>query len=332
MKSLKNNERSLVPESIKSIFWSLLLLSIYMGVQSIINNMDLGMDMLQIHPDYSEPSTWVKSLLLKQVNIQVRALFPVLISMAIFIILYKFVLRQKISLSCGFVKTNVKSVLIGIFLAGSMILFYSLICNNYLWEELLHKKGIINLFEMMKDSGIATVMRNTILGNIIMMLPMVTFIPFFEEILFRGLIYNKLGQVFKYPFVICLQAILYGIVYVRIHSFFETFIIGLILGYIYMLAKSIWIPILLHMFFNISMPLIQESENLSKFLSSPKLFNSTEVIDTYVYNSLNGNHAMISNMPLVLNIIFGAVLLLIISTLLFLLWKSNKVVENDSAS
>ena len=85
---------------------------------------------------------------------------------------------------------------------------------------------------------------------------------------------------------------------------------------------------MIHTILNITNMAIKEVDKLSIFLG-PSTFSTTEVIDTFVYNSLIGApYADTKGMPLVLNVILGAILALVIVFLIIWLWKSNRRHEN----
>ncbi|WDV46964.1 CPBP family intramembrane metalloprotease [Clostridiaceae bacterium M8S5] len=71
-------------------------------------------------------------------------------------------------------------------------------------------------------------------------------IPIFEEILFRGIVFNKLKQLFNIEIVIILQAFLFGLYHGEIVQIIFTIFLGLTLGLTYYYTESIYIPILIH--------------------------------------------------------------------------------------
>lgn len=75
-------------------------------------------------------------------------------------------------------------------------------------------------------------------------------VPIFEEILFRGLIFNKLKNDLNLYFAIFAQALVFGFVHGNTLQIFYTFFGGIILVFSYIWIKSIWAPILIHIFWN----------------------------------------------------------------------------------
>lgn len=126
-----------------------------------------------------------------------------------------------------------------------------------------------------------------------------------------------------------LQAILFGFLQGNVLGAVYAFIIGLLLGIIYMITKSIWVPILVHAILNITIMAIIKFDELS-ILVEPSTFNTTEVIDTFIYNSLIGGAPgeCTKGMPIVINAAFGSIMSLVTVLLIIWLWKSNSRHKN----
>ncbi|MCY6370870.1 CPBP family intramembrane glutamic endopeptidase [Clostridium ganghwense] len=78
------------------------------------------------------------------------------------------------------------------------------------------------------------------------------FVPIFEEVLFRGIIYNKLRENIDLVSAIIVQASIFGIFHGNAFQTVYTGILGIILAIIYTWSDSIWAAILTHGVFNIS--------------------------------------------------------------------------------
>ena len=75
--------------------------------------------------------------------------------------------------------------------------------------------------------------------------------PLFEEILFRGIVYNFLEKIYKSGlFPAILSGVLFGIWHGQAVQSIYTTIMGIILGYTYMKTKNLFYPVLLHMLNN----------------------------------------------------------------------------------
>ena len=68
-----------------------------------------------------------------------------------------------------------------------------------------------------------------------------------EELIFRGLFQRLITQIVKNPHLaILITAILFSAFHFQFFSFLPRFVLGLILGYLMYLGRSIWFPIIAH--------------------------------------------------------------------------------------
>ena len=313
---------------IKSIVWSILVVITYMSLQLIATRV-LGKEIFYFEPDYSDPKTWGGSIFVKQINTNFIKVIPIVISMLIYYILYKLILKEKVTTNYGFSKAGAKNIFLGILIGFFTSLLCSLMLTNQVWNELIYRKGFINLLNLFKNHDILVITRNTLLVNLISIITMVVVIPFFEEILLRGLVLNKLRTEMPVWIAIVLQAILFGVLQGNVLGAVYAFIIGLLLGIIYMITKSIWVPILVHAILNITIMAIIKFDELS-ILLEPSTFNTTEVIDTFIYNSLIGGAPGegTKGMPIGINAAFGSIMSIVTVLLIIWLWKSNSRHKN----
>ena len=77
-----------------------------------------------------------------------------------------------------------------------------------------------------------------------------------EEIMFRGIILTNLAPYGKGMAVVA-SGLLFGLMHMNPSQFFYTTVLGIILGYIYLKTRSIWICIIIH-FVNNSLGVIQQ--------------------------------------------------------------------------
>lgn len=91
-------------------------------------------------------------------------------------------------------------------------------------------------------------MGNLIFGDnfILSLLTIGILIPIFEEILFRGLIFNELRRTIDLRLAIIIQALIFGIAHMNLLQGTVTFFIGIIMGLVYVWGKSLWAPIIIH--------------------------------------------------------------------------------------
>ncbi len=74
--------------------------------------------------------------------------------------------------------------------------------------------------------------------------------PIHEEFLCRGVLLHYTKKVGPFFVANILQALLFGLLHMNLVQGSYAFIVGLMLGYIYREAKTLWIPIIFHMAFN----------------------------------------------------------------------------------
>lgn len=92
-------------------------------------------------------------------------------------------------------------------------------------------------------------------------------VPIFEEILLRGLVFNELRKNLNLTLAIILQGIIFGIYHMNMLQGIYASILGVFLGLAYVWTKSIYAPIVIHMFFNSSSLLLSKLQpNVSIFL------------------------------------------------------------------
>lgn len=104
-------------------------------------------------------------------------------------------------------------------------------------------------------------------NSILNIICIVVLIPIYEEILFRGVIFNHLKENYKIGIAIILQALLFAIAHGNIVQGIYAFIIGIALVLMYMYFNSIYSNIILHMSFNLFGVLIIESSlSQNKFM------------------------------------------------------------------
>ncbi|WP_142414115.1 CPBP family intramembrane glutamic endopeptidase [Hathewaya massiliensis] len=87
--------------------------------------------------------------------------------------------------------------------------------------------------------------------SILAMGAIIIFIPMFEELLFRGLVFYELKKSNKIIVAILLQAIIFGVVHGNPLQAIYASILGIILGLIYYWTCSLWASILCHVVYNL---------------------------------------------------------------------------------
>ena len=80
--------------------------------------------------------------------------------------------------------------------------------------------------------------------------------PILEELIFRGIVYNKLKTFNKNMTAIILTSLIFGVFHNNIINGIYAFGVSFILIYLYEKYKTLKAPILMHIFLNITIPLV----------------------------------------------------------------------------
>lgn len=75
--------------------------------------------------------------------------------------------------------------------------------------------------------------------------------PIAEELLFRGIIQGEFRRAFPEAVAIFFQAVLFGLFHMNLVQSVYAFFPGVLFGLAYAVSRSIFVPILMHIFFNI---------------------------------------------------------------------------------
>lgn len=91
--------------------------------------------------------------------------------------------------------------------------------------------------------------------------------PILEEILFRGLIFESCRERFGSGLALLLSALLFGAIHIIPVQMINAFVVGLILGYVYLRTRSLLAVIILHAFNNgiayVTMAFFGDSANVT---------------------------------------------------------------------
>lgn len=98
-------------------------------------------------------------------------------------------------------------------------------------------------------------------------------VPFFEEVLFRGLIYREFKKFMPFVPALIIQGLIFGAAHGNMLQFIYAFLLGLILGFVYHWFKSLWAPIIVHCSFNLLGSLV-----LPNFLYTNKILTFVYII------------------------------------------------------
>lgn len=107
---------------------------------------------------------------------------------------------------------------------------------------------LINVFPSYNEASAAI---DSNMGSVLGVISVVLVIPIFEEVLFRGLIYNELKTHLNIVVAIILQSLIFAIAHGNMLQGIYAFIMGAVVAIIYDKTRSIFAPILFHVMYNL---------------------------------------------------------------------------------
>lgn len=78
----------------------------------------------------------------------------------------------------------------------------------------------------------------------------VVFAPIIEELFFRGFLFQGFRQRYGWVNGALLSSAIFGAAHLDLVAFIPTFVLGLLLAYMYHRSNSVWLPIILHVLVN----------------------------------------------------------------------------------
>ncbi len=128
-------------------------------------------------------------------------------------------------------------------LASLLFVFYTYEWNKSLplpeWAVSLEQDSEEKIKALLSKSGFLAFLINL---SLVAVLPAIG-----EEFIFRGVIQNTLISVTRKPWVsILITATLFSAFHMMFEGFFPRLFLGILLGYLYVVSKNIWIPVLAH--------------------------------------------------------------------------------------
>lgn len=135
--------------------------------------------------------------------------------------------RASVSAVSGLLSLPLLLVSPGLFLANWWI-------DDVLTDWLPMSEFLRAMFEQMMTGGFYTT------------ITMVVVAPFFEEVLFRGIVLRGLLARMPQPAAIVASALIFGAAHLNLYQFVGAGLLGLVLGWLYARFRSTWPCILLH--------------------------------------------------------------------------------------
>lgn len=171
-----------------------------------------------------------------QENIMLTSTAGAIISFVIYVLLLKNK-EENLWTRCRFKKVSISNVLLIFFISTGT----AMVSNAFI----LLTKNIFKSYSQMSD----TIQSNV--QSFIGMVCIIILIPIFEEILFRGLIFNELRKHINLTLSIILQAAIFALFHGNVVQGIYTFVLGIVAALIYIQTKSILGNMFLHCIFNL---------------------------------------------------------------------------------
>lgn len=126
--------------------------------------------------------------------------------------------------------------------AAIMIIAFRLIFDNSLtlWVSMISMPNFIN--EAFDELAVSP---------IILVLSVIIVAPIYEEIVFRGILLKGMSKKINPTIALVVSALLFAIVHMNIPQGINAFLLGLVLGFIYLRTESIYLSIFAHCLNNI---------------------------------------------------------------------------------
>jgi len=119
--------------------------------------------------------------------------------------------------------------------------------EEWMKEKEIQAKNLTEIF--LKTNSISGLFANII---IVALLPAIG-----EELLFRGLLLKLFNQITKNIHVaVILSAIIFSAIHLQFYGFLPRFMLGVILGYLFVFTGNLWVPIFVHFLNNASSAIV----------------------------------------------------------------------------
>ena len=190
-------------------------------------------------------------------------LIQIVILFALPFVLYTFMLKSKPKQTFkefGYKKLNLKAILI-CFGLGVLAYILNVFISNF-FAIILNYVGYNPQYGSGSGSGYDTLPKFLYGVVSVAILPALC-----EEFLHRGLLLRGTSQVIGYKKAIILSSLLFGLMHLNISQFFYATILGLLMGFVATITRSIWPAVIMHFcnnFINVFMS-FAESTNLTGF-------------------------------------------------------------------
>lgn len=139
-------------------------------------------------------------------------------------------------------------LLVAIMISGLPFVNYLTELNMKMTIPIESLEALLRSLEEQTERMMMKLIETDNIGGLMLNLLMIAIIPAIgEELLFRGLMQRHLAESFKNAHVaIVVTAVIFSLVHFQLYSFLPRFFLGIVLGYLFVVGKSIWYPIVAH--------------------------------------------------------------------------------------
>lgn len=139
-------------------------------------------------------------------------------------------------------------IILAIVVAGLPFVNYLTEINTRMTIPIDRLEDLLRSLEEQTESMMMKLIAVDNVGGLLINLLMIAVIPAIgEELLFRGLIQRHLTESFRNIHIaIIVTAVIFSLVHMQIYSFLPRFFLGIMLGYLLYIGKSVWYPIIAH--------------------------------------------------------------------------------------
>lgn len=216
--------------------------------------------------------------------IHIAAIFSAVVSLFFYNIIYKkegkrlFNLLSVLKIPAG------KPVLLAP--AGIALSFLSVYFFMFFQKLDLFESSLLGYYELLEQ---------LLEGNMLLLILSVgLLVPLVEEVIFRELVFHELRKNMSIHGALIIQAVLFGIFHMQLVQGIFAVITGILLGLVYVWLKTIWAPIILHSFVNISGIVITRTVSEEVFSGASAVFifcaSLFIVVFVFMYLSKNSRH------------------------------------------
>lgn len=163
-----------------------------------------------------------------------------IVTVLIFLLIYK-VRKKNFKEELQIVKTIKSNIIIALALGLSAWLF------NVCVLSLVQEAGLFKEHFLIMENILSPLNEGSLFISI---LTVGIIVPFTEEFIFRGVIFNTLNKNISILWTIIIQALLFGLFHGNLIQSTYTTLLGLVFGYITYKTKSLWPAVVMHMINN----------------------------------------------------------------------------------